>query len=77
MYPLMYHSHNLHFIAVCSAMDGDYAESKKAADMLAEHVRPSVKDMPDVEESMTIPMAVDVRFHRWDEILAMKQPTRP
>ncbi len=74
IYPLMYYSHNLHFIAVCSAMDGDYAESKKAADMLAEHVRPSVKDMPDVEGFLTIPMAVDVRFHRWDEILAMKQP---
>jgi tetratricopeptide (TPR) repeat protein len=70
----MYYSHNLHFIAVCSAMDGDYAESRKAADMLAEHVRPAVKDMPDVEGFMTIPMAVDVRFHRWDEILAMKQP---
>ncbi|MFZ0478824.1 MAG: hypothetical protein WAL71_06720 [Terriglobales bacterium] len=74
IYPLMYYSHNLHFIAVCSAMDGDYAESRKAADMLAEHVRPAVKDMPDVEGFMTIPMAVDVRFHRWDEILAMKQP---
>lgn len=74
MYALMYYSHNLHFIAVCSAMDGDYAESIKAANMLAEHVTPAAKDMPDVEEFMTIPMAVDVRFHRWDEILAMKQP---
>jgi len=74
MYPLMYYSHNLHFIAVCSAMNGDYAESKKAADMLAEHVAPAVKDMPDVEGFMTVTMAVDVRFHRWDDILAMKQP---
>ncbi len=30
--------------------------------------------MPPLEGFMTIPMAVDVRFHKWDEILAMKQP---
>jgi hypothetical protein len=74
VYPMMYYSHNLHFIAMCSAMNGDYAEAKKAADMLADHVRPYVKDMPDVEGFMTIPMAVDVRFHKWDSILAMPQP---
>jgi tetratricopeptide (TPR) repeat protein len=74
MYPMMYYSHNLHFIAMCSAMTGDYAEAHKAADMLAEHVGPFVKDMPPVEGFMTIPMAVDVRFHKWDAILAMKAP---
>src|ERR1022692_2777075 len=52
IYPMMYYSHNLHFIAMCSAMDGDYAESHKAAEMLA----------------------VNVRFHKWDEILAIKAP---
>ena len=35
IYPMMYYSHNLHFIAMCSAMTGDYAEAKKAGDMLA------------------------------------------
>jgi tetratricopeptide (TPR) repeat protein len=55
-------------------MDGDYAESKKAAHMLAEHVGPAVKMMPPLEGFMTIPMAVEVRFHKWDEILAMKAP---
>ncbi len=74
IYPMMYYSHNLHFIAMCSAMIGDYAEASKAAEMLAEHVRPSVKDMPPLEGFMTIPMAVNVRFHKWDEILAMKPP---
>ncbi len=74
IYPMMYYSHNLHFIAMCSAMVGDYAEAHKAAEMLAAHVGPSVKDMPPLEGFMTIPMAVDVRFHKWDEILAMKAP---
>jgi tetratricopeptide (TPR) repeat protein len=74
IYPMMYYSHNLHFIAMCSAMNGNYAESKKAADMLATHVAPAVKDMPPLEGFMTIPMAVEVRFHRWNDILAAKPP---
>jgi len=74
IYPMMYYSHNLHFIAMCSAMDGDYGEAHKAAEALAQHVGPHVKDMPPLEGFMTIPMAVDVRFHRWDSILAMQAP---
>jgi tetratricopeptide (TPR) repeat protein len=74
IYPMMYYSHNLHFIAMCASMNGNYAEAKKNADMLAEHVGPGVKMMPSLEGFMTVPMAVDVRFHRWDDILAMKQP---
>jgi tetratricopeptide (TPR) repeat protein len=74
IYPMMYYSHNLHFIAMCSAMNGNYAEAKKNADMLAVHVGPHVKDMPPLEGFMTIPLAVDVRFHQWDDILKMPQP---
>lgn len=75
IYSMMYYSHNLHFIAMCSAMNGDYAEAIKNAQMLANHVRPGVKDMPPLEGFMTIPIAVDVRFHKWDEILKMPKPS--
>src|SRR6476660_9626449 len=74
IYPMMYYSHNLHFIAMCSAMNGDYAEAKRGGDKLAAHVAPFVKDMPPLEGFMTIPMAVAVRFHKWDAILKMPQP---
>jgi tetratricopeptide (TPR) repeat protein len=74
IYPMMYYSHNLHFIAMCSAMNGDYAEAKKAGDMLAAHVGPHVKEMPPLEGFMTIPLAVGIRFHKWDDVLAMKAP---
>jgi tetratricopeptide (TPR) repeat protein len=74
IYPMMYYSHNLHFIAMCSAMNGDYAEAKRGGDKLAAHVAPFVKDMPPLEGFMTIPMAVNVRFHKWDAILKMPQP---
>jgi tetratricopeptide (TPR) repeat protein len=74
IYPMMYYSHNLHFIAMCAAMNGNYAESKKNGDLLAAHVAPGVKAMPPLEGFMTIPLAVDVRFHKWDSILATKAP---
>src|SRR5438552_6561486 len=74
IYPLMYYSHNLHFIAMCAAMNGDYAEANKNAGLLAGHVAPHVKDMPPLEGFMTIPIAVDVRFHKWDEVLKMPRP---
>jgi tetratricopeptide (TPR) repeat protein len=74
MYGAMYYSHNLHFIAACSSMNGNYAEARKAAEMLAAHVGPMVKDIPPLEGFMTVPIAVEVRFQKWDQILAMPQP---
>jgi tetratricopeptide (TPR) repeat protein len=75
IYPMMYYSHNLHFIACVASMSGNYAEAKKAADMLATHVGPLVKDMPPLEAFMTIPLAVNVRFQKWDDIMKMPQPS--
>jgi len=74
LYGAMYYSHNLHFIAACSSMNGNYAEAHKAAEMLAAHVGPLVKDIPPLEGFMTVPLAVEVRFQKWDKILAMPQP---
>jgi len=75
MYSMMYYSHNLHFIACAASMNGDYAQAKKAADMLAAHVGPHVKAMPPLEAFMTIPLSVDVRFQAWGEILKTPQPS--
>ena len=74
IYPMMYYSHNLHFIAMCAAMNGNYAESRKNADLLVENVGRHVKNMPPLEGFMTIPMAVEIRFHHWNEILKMPPP---
>jgi len=74
IYPMMYYSHNLQFIAMCGAMNGSYAEARKNADLLAANVGPHVKDMPPLEGFMTIPMAVEIRFHHWNEILKMPAP---
>lgn len=74
IYPMMYYSHNLHFIAMCSAMNGTYTEAERGARLLAANVGPHIKEMPPLEGLMTVPMAVDVRFHKWDEILKMSKP---
>ena len=74
MYVAMYYSHNLHFIAMCASMEGEYDKASQAAATLADHVRPMVHDVPPLEAFMTIPIAVEVRFHRWDQILQMAQP---
>jgi tetratricopeptide (TPR) repeat protein len=74
IYPMMYYSHNLHFVAMCGAMNGRYTEARKNADLLAANVGPHVKEMPPLEGFMTIPMAVELRFHHWNEILKMPAP---
>jgi tetratricopeptide (TPR) repeat protein len=71
---MMYYSHNLHFIAYASSMGGGYAQAKQAADKLAAHVGPHVKDMPPLEGFMGVPGAVLVRFGRWDDVLALPAP---
>jgi tetratricopeptide (TPR) repeat protein len=74
IYSAMYYSHNLHFIAACASMNGDYAEAHKAAGMLAAHVGPMVKAMPPLEGFMTVPLSVELRFQKWDQILSTPQP---
>jgi tetratricopeptide (TPR) repeat protein len=74
IYPMMYYSHNLHFVAMCGAMNGRYAEARKNADLLAANVGPHVKDMPPLEGFMTAPVSVEIRFHHWNEILKMPAP---
>jgi tetratricopeptide (TPR) repeat protein len=74
IYSMMYYSHNLHFIAMAAAMNGNYLESRRGAQLLAANVGPHVKEMPPLGGFMTVPLAVEVRFHKWNEILKALQP---
>ena len=74
VYPMMYYSHNLHFLAVAHAMQGRYIDAQKAAADLAAHVGPHVKDMPMLEGFMPTPTLVRVRCRRWDDVLALPAP---
>ena len=74
IYPGMYYSHNLHFIAIAASMDGNFAQSKQAADRLAAHVQPMMHDMPMLEGFLTVPTAVLLRFEKWDDVLKIPAP---
>ena len=75
MYRLMYYSHNLHFIAFAGAMNGDYKQASDAAQLLIANVAPFVGDVPELEAFMTVPLAVDLRFQRWQNVLNAPQPS--
>jgi hypothetical protein len=55
-------------------MNGNYAEARRGAQLLAANVGPHVKDVPALSGFMTVPLAVEVRFHKWNEILKAPQP---
>jgi len=74
VYPLMFYPHNLHFVAVARAAQGRYPEAKAAAEKLAAAVTPTVAQMPMAEAWIAAPLFVHLRFHRWEEILALPAP---
>ena len=74
MYPAMYYSHNLHFLAVAAAMEGRYVEANNAATQVVGNTAPLFKDMPMLEGFLPTRMLVLVRFHRWDEVLKLPEP---
>jgi tetratricopeptide (TPR) repeat protein len=78
VYPMMYYNHNLDFLAAARAMEGRYADAKKAADMLYASVSEVITQMPEmapmVEPFLTRPAGILLRFDKWDELLALPQP---
>jgi tetratricopeptide (TPR) repeat protein len=74
IYSMMYYSHNLHFLAVASSMQGRFKVALEAAQKLAAHVAPSAGAMPMLEFFVPTPELVMVRFHKWREILQSPEP---
>jgi tetratricopeptide (TPR) repeat protein len=74
IYPMMYYSHNLHFLAIARAMEGRFADARAAAEQLVANVGPHVKGMPMMDSFMPTTTLVLVRFHRWDDLLKSPEP---
>jgi tetratricopeptide (TPR) repeat protein len=74
VYPLMYYSHNLHFLAIAYSMEGRAAASLDAARQLEANVNPHVKEMPMLEAFDTVLPQLLVRFRRWDDVLKLPEP---
>jgi tetratricopeptide (TPR) repeat protein len=74
VYKLMYYSHNMHFLAFASCMNGNFAEAKDAAAKLVANVALGVKMMPDLEGFIPTPMIVLVAFEKWNDLLKLPPP---
>ena len=74
VYPLMYYTHNLHFLAFAASMDGNFAEAKDAAARVVANVAPGVKAMPMLEGFLPTPIVVLFAFERWDDLLKLPAP---
>jgi tetratricopeptide (TPR) repeat protein len=74
LYTMMYYNHNIHFLAAASAMNGNFAESLKQAQVLESNVRPHLKMMPMLEMFSPYPLVSLVRFRKWDEIMKYPEP---
>jgi tetratricopeptide (TPR) repeat protein len=74
MYMMMYYSHNLHFGAIASGMQGHCTDALHSAKQLADNLGPAVKEMPMLEAFLGVSLAMQVRCARWDDLVAMSEP---
>ncbi len=83
MYPVMYYTHNLHFLAVARSMGGRFADAIKAAQQLVVFLAPYIKQVatapdlvPMLDYFSPTPALILVRFHRWGDVLKLPEPDR-
>jgi tetratricopeptide (TPR) repeat protein len=74
VYPLMYWTHNLHFIAYARAQQGRYEDAKQAARDMVANIGEGDAEMQMLEGFRLYPLMIDLRFHRWDDVLATPAP---
>jgi tetratricopeptide (TPR) repeat protein len=74
IYPIMYYTHNLQFLAASAAMEGRSADSRDAAKKTTALATPIAKEMPMAEFVVPFEMYFALRFEKWDDVLALPEP---
>jgi tetratricopeptide (TPR) repeat protein len=74
VYPLMYWTHNVHFVAYARAQQGRYEDAKRAANEMVAMVGDADLTMQMLEGFRLYPLMVDLRFNRSSDILAAPVP---
>ncbi len=74
MYPLMYWTHNIHFIAYARMQQGRFDEALEAAREMVSNVGSAVSDMQMLEGFVTYPLSVLLAFREADAVLAEPEP---
>src|SRR5216684_6190976 len=76
VYPLVYYTHNIHFLCYAQMIEGRQHDALASARLLETQVPlDAVRAMPMAEFLVPMSYFVEVRFGMWDEIL--KEPAPP
>lgn len=73
-YPMLYYSHNLHFLAVAAAMVGRSREAADAARRLAANVDSAADTNPIADAFGSMPLLLAVRQAQWGDVLKWPVP---
>jgi tetratricopeptide (TPR) repeat protein len=75
IYPMLYYTHNLHFLTIARYFEGKYAAAKQSLDVCVKQVPPEmVGQMPMIQFITASPMQFMVGSESWDEILNSSRP---
>jgi len=77
LYPMAYHPHNWHFLAVSAMMLGDAQQAVDASRKMAARLHHDVmaqKEWATIQYYFAFPMFAMARFSEWDNILKEPQP---
>ena len=76
-YPALYYPHNIHFLWAASTMEGKSELSIESALKVSNYVsEEQIRSVPFLEFFHTPPLLSYVRFGKWQEILAYKEPIK-
>jgi tetratricopeptide (TPR) repeat protein len=75
MVPLLYHPHNIHFLAWTAGMEGRSNLAIDAADeLVAATPAEMAADLPFLKNYLIMPSVAQMRFEHWDDVLATPEP---
>jgi tetratricopeptide (TPR) repeat protein len=72
----MYYTHNMHFLAVTSSMEGDFASANRVAARITAEITPAAKEHPEEQYFLLTQMFVLVRFRHWAEVEQLPEPDK-
>ena len=76
MYPVMYYTHNLHFLAISSCFEGRFDEANRIATKIVADMTPYAKENPMAEWFLPTKTLVLIRFRRWEEVSQLPEPDK-
>lgn len=77
IYPLAYFPHNYHFLTACAGFAGNAESSIGAAYRMVNQLDTNImrqEGFTTIQHFWSIPLYVQVKFSRWDDILASPKP---